>query len=263
MWAASVASARPIWARTAVLNWPLAGMGAWSAPFVAFVVKPPPQRVNPALRNLDQLGLREPTPGSYRRTGGSPRGAHHRKKARGSHGAPRRLRRRRGDESIYRRGGAPPGTTATAATPTTKNNNSCGRRARRKSAAALTTRSRTTNLEAENNRLPGTFGSRELRELRRRRGDAGGTAAWAWTRTSSAVHMKARSPVPADLIREYVGYGQGVAVSYLSERARRSAAPLVLIPMLHILCPASGRPWRACPTFVRAPSTPHRQPRRS
>ena len=31
-------------------------------------------RVNPALRNPDQLGLRDPTPGSYRRTGGSPRG---------------------------------------------------------------------------------------------------------------------------------------------------------------------------------------------
>ena len=31
-------------------------------------------RVNPALRNPDQLGLREAAPGSYSTTGGSPRG---------------------------------------------------------------------------------------------------------------------------------------------------------------------------------------------
>ena len=31
-------------------------------------------RVNPALRSLNQLGLRKSTRGSYRRTGGSPRG---------------------------------------------------------------------------------------------------------------------------------------------------------------------------------------------
>ena len=30
-------------------------------------------RVNPALRSLDRLGPREAKPGSYRRTGGSPR----------------------------------------------------------------------------------------------------------------------------------------------------------------------------------------------
>ena len=31
------------------------------------------RRVNPALRSLDRLGPREAKPGSYRRTGGSPR----------------------------------------------------------------------------------------------------------------------------------------------------------------------------------------------
>ena len=30
--------------------------------------------LNPAFRNENRLGLREPTQGSYRRTGGSPRG---------------------------------------------------------------------------------------------------------------------------------------------------------------------------------------------
>ncbi len=45
-------------------------------PFLGYILPKQGLRtsLNPALRNPDQLGLREATPGSYRRTGGSPRG---------------------------------------------------------------------------------------------------------------------------------------------------------------------------------------------